>query len=62
MTLSHFLQANAQPLLPLEDDDTAAYRALLGRWLIDLALLLGWGRIGRRRHPFHHHPSHHSLI
>ena len=56
MTLSHFLQANAQPLLPLDDDDTAAYRALLGRWLIDLALLLGWGRTGRRRHPFRQHP------
>ncbi|HMQ14138.1 MAG TPA: hypothetical protein PKD21_11875, partial [Candidatus Competibacter phosphatis] len=38
------------------DDDTAAYRALLGRWLIDLALLLNWGRTGRRRHRFHHHP------
>ncbi len=57
MTLPHFLQANAQPPLPpLEDDDTTAYRALLGRWLIDLALLLGWGRTSRRRHPFRQHP------
>ena len=56
MTLSHFLQVSTQPLLPLEDDDTAAYRALLGRWLIDLALLLGWGRSGRRSHPFRQHP------
>ena len=55
MTLSHFLQVSTQPLLPLEDVDTAAYRALLGRWLIDLALLLGWVRTGRRRPPFHHH-------
>lgn len=56
MTLSHFLQVSTQPLLPLDDDDTAAYRALLGRWLIDLALLLGWGRSGRRSHPFRQHP------
>lgn len=56
MTLSRFLQVSTQPLLPLEDDDTAAYRALLGRWLIDLALLLGWGRSGRRSHPFRQHP------
>jgi len=56
MTLSRFLQVSSQPLLPLEDDDTAAYRALLGRWLIDLALLLGWGRSGRRSHPFRQHP------
>ncbi len=55
MTLPHFLQAHPQPLLPLDDDDTAAYRALLGRWLIDLALLLGWERAGRR-HSFHHSP------
>ena len=55
MTLSHFLQVSTQPLLPLDDDDTVAYRALLGRWLIDLALLLGWVRAGRRRPPFHHH-------
>ena len=56
MTLSRFLQVSTQPLLPLEDDDTVAYRALLGRWLIDLALLLGWGRSGRRSHPFRQHP------
>ncbi len=28
---------------------------MLGRWLIDLALLLDWERAGRRRYPFHHH-------
>jgi SpoVK/Ycf46/Vps4 family AAA+-type ATPase len=56
MTLPHFLQANAQqPILPLDDDDTVAYRALLGRWLIDLALLLDWVRAGRGRYSFHHH-------
>ncbi|MEZ5577717.1 MAG: hypothetical protein R3F44_19585 [Candidatus Competibacteraceae bacterium] len=43
------------PLSTPLDDDTAAYRALLGRWLIDLALLLNWGRTGHRRHRFHHH-------
>ena len=57
MTLPRFLQAGPTAgLAPLDDDDTAAYRAVLGRWLIDLALLLDWGRTGRRRHPFHHHP------
>ncbi|HMQ96589.1 MAG TPA: AAA family ATPase [Candidatus Nanoperiomorbaceae bacterium] len=56
MTLPRFLQAGPTAgLAPLDDDDTAAYRAVLGRWLIDLALLLDWGRTGRRRHPFHHH-------
>ena len=57
MTLPRFLHANpVAALAALDDDDTAAYRALLGRWLIDLALLLGWGRTGRRRHPFRLHP------
>ena len=56
MTLPRFLHANpATSLTALDDDDTVAYRALLGRWLIDLALLLGWVRTGDRRHPFHHH-------
>ncbi len=57
MTLPRFLHANPVAALTAldDDDDTAAYRALLGRWLIDLALLLGWVRAGRRRHPFHHH-------
>ena len=56
MTLPRFLHANpVTTLTTLDDDDTVAYRALLGRWLIDLALLLGWVRTGRRRHPFHHH-------
>ena len=56
MTLPRFLHANpVATLTTLDDDDTVAYRAVLGRWLIDLALLLGWVRTGRRRHPFHHH-------
>ncbi|MDG4551418.1 MAG: AAA family ATPase [Candidatus Contendobacter sp.] len=56
MTLPRFLHANpVATLTTLDDDDTTAYRALLGRWLIDLALLLDWVRAGRRRHPFHHH-------
>jgi SpoVK/Ycf46/Vps4 family AAA+-type ATPase len=57
MTLPRFLHAHpVAALAALDDDDTAAYRALLGRWLIDLALLLGWGRSGRRSHPFRQHP------
>ncbi len=52
MNLSHFLQASAHPVLPLEDDETAAYRTLLGRWLIDLALMLGWNRAPVRRNRF----------
>lgn len=56
MTLPRFLHANpVATLTTLDDDDTTAYRALLGRWLIDLALLLGWVRGERHRHPFHHH-------
>ncbi|MFO1421540.1 MAG: AAA family ATPase [Candidatus Competibacteraceae bacterium] len=56
MTLPRFLHANpVATLTTLDDDDTIAYRALLGRWLIDLALLLDWVRAGRRHHPFHHH-------
>ncbi|MDS4068570.1 MAG: ATP-binding protein [Candidatus Competibacter sp.] len=56
MTLPCFLHASpVATLTTLDDDDTIAYRALLGRWLIDLALLLGWVRTGRRRPPFHHH-------
>ena len=40
MTLPRFLHANpVTALTTLDDDDTIAYRALLGRWLIDLALL-----------------------
>lgn len=55
MTLPRFLHASPiTTLTALDDDDTVAYRALLGRWLIDLALLLGWVRTGRRRPPFHH--------
>ena len=56
MTLPRFLHANpVATLAALDDDDTVAYRALLGRWLIDLALLLDWVRAGRGRHPFHHY-------
>lgn len=56
MTLPRFLQARPIPALAaLDDDDTVAYRALLGRWLIDLALLLDWVRSKNRRPPFHHH-------
>jgi len=54
MSFPFFAQSDPNlPIAPLENDDTAAYRALLGRWLIDLALLLDWGRAGRRRRPFH---------
>ena len=54
MSFPFFAQSDANlPIAPLEGDDTAAYRALLGRWLIDLALLLDWGRGGPRRRPFH---------
>ncbi|MDG4551421.1 MAG: hypothetical protein P9F19_18385 [Candidatus Contendobacter sp.] len=54
MTLPRFLHANpVATLTTLDDDGTIAYRALLGRWLIDLALL-DWVRAGRH-HPFHHH-------
>ncbi len=57
MSFPFFAQSGSHALpAPLDDDDTAAYRALLGRWLIDLALLLGWARTGRRKHPFRHHP------
>ena len=56
MTLPRFLHANpVTTLTTLDDDDTVAYRALLGRWLIDLALLLDWVRSKNRRTPFHHH-------
>jgi hypothetical protein len=54
MSFPFFAQSDANlPPTPLEGDDTAAYRALLGRWLIDLALLLDWGRLGSRRRPYH---------
>ncbi|MDG4553368.1 MAG: ATP-binding protein [Candidatus Competibacter sp.] len=53
MTLPRFLRARPQPLQALEDDETAPYRAVLGRWLIDLALLLDWSD-GRRKSRFPH--------
>ena len=55
MTLPRYLQVSpVAAFTALDDDDTAAYRALLGRWLIDLALLLQGARTGHRRHRFHH--------
>lgn len=55
MTLPRYLHVSPiATLTALDDDDTAAYRALLGRWLIDLALLLQGARTGHRRHRFHH--------
>lgn len=53
MTLPRFLQAQPAAAQPLTDDGIA-YRPLLGRWLIDLALLLDW--TGRRSRGFHHTP------
>ncbi|MEE4379475.1 MAG: AAA family ATPase [Candidatus Competibacteraceae bacterium] len=51
MTLPSFLQAQSTHFIAPYEDDTSAYRVLLGRWLIDLALLLGWTRgESRRRH------------
>ena len=55
MTLPRYLQARRTARPVALQDDIAPYRPLLARWLIDLALLLGWGRAGRRHHPFHHH-------
>ncbi|MBK8896375.1 MAG: ATP-binding protein [Candidatus Competibacteraceae bacterium] len=60
MTLPRYLQPRpAARVAVVRDENTAAYRALLGRWLIDLALLLGWAHPGRRHHPLapfsHHH-------
>ena len=55
MNLPLFLQPSTALVTPLEDNDTVAYRALLGRWLIDLALLLGWDRPVHRRHWSHAH-------
>ena len=52
MSLSHFLQAGTSPVQRVQDDETVAYRTLLGRWLIDLALMLGWNRAAARRHRF----------
>ncbi|MBK7542962.1 MAG: AAA family ATPase [Candidatus Competibacteraceae bacterium] len=60
MTLPRYLQPRpAARVAVVRDENTAAYRALLGRWLIDLALLLGWAHPGRCHHPLapfsHHH-------
>ncbi|MBE2295454.1 MAG: AAA family ATPase [Phycisphaerales bacterium] len=55
MTLPRYLQVNPiVSLTTLGDDEIAPYRAMLGRWLIDLALLLNWdnplkSRSSRRR-------------
>ncbi len=43
-------------LTALDDDETTPYRAVLGRWLIDLALLLDWGG-SRRKSRFLHRAS-----
>jgi len=48
MSLSLFLQSGATPEL-VQDEETLAYRPLLGRWLIDLALMLNWHRPSQRR-------------
>jgi len=52
MSLSDFLQADDLPVQPVQDDEIVAYRTLLGRWLIDLALMLGWNRATVRRNRF----------
>lgn len=44
MNLSRFLQSGSAPQL-LEDEETRAYQPLLGRWLIDLTLMLNWHRL-----------------
>ena len=59
MTLPRYLQARRTDHPVALQDDTAAYRPLLARWLIDLALLLGWARPDRRGHsldPFSRRP------
>jgi SpoVK/Ycf46/Vps4 family AAA+-type ATPase len=43
MNLSRFLQSGSTPQ-PLQDEETRAYQPLLGRWLIDLTLMLDWHR------------------
>ncbi|MCP5197390.1 MAG: ATP-binding protein [Gammaproteobacteria bacterium] len=48
MHLSVFLQSGATPDL-VQDEETLAYRPLLGRWLIDLALMLDWHRPSQHR-------------
>ncbi|MDQ5910503.1 MAG: hypothetical protein QG599_2599 [Pseudomonadota bacterium] len=52
MNLPLFLQSGAAPQ-PLQDEETRAYRPLLGRWLIDLAVVLDWHRPSSRRHRRH---------
>lgn len=47
MNLPLFLHPSASHGTSLPDAETRAYRALLGRWLIDLARLLGWDRCER---------------
>ena len=42
MSFPFFKQSSSDPMsAPLDDDDTQAYRTLLARWLIDLALMFG---------------------
>lgn len=58
MSLTRLLQTSpAMTTAALDEGETAAYQSLLGRWLIDLALLLDWTRTGRHRRALHHnHP------
>lgn len=44
MALPRFMQADPLNASPLQDSHTAPYRPLVGRWLIDLSLMLDWGR------------------
>jgi hypothetical protein len=45
-SLPSFMTSAPTSMSPALEDDTAAYRPLVGRWLIDLALMLGWDRLG----------------
>ena len=51
MKLPLFLHSPSMPQ-PLQDEETLAYRHLVGRWLIDLTLMLDWHRPSESRH-FH---------
>ena len=48
MTLPGFLQAKPLATTSLQDTHTMAYRTLISRWLIDLALVLEWGQPRQR--------------
>jgi transitional endoplasmic reticulum ATPase len=52
MSFPFFLQTGSSSVTLLEDSETLAYRTVVGRWLIDLALMLGWNRtLPRRQEP-----------